>query len=110
MKFLRGMSSGTQGCYLSLQVMKLFLHVLDQIHSMNFLLFKNYVLFLLLARKLLNCHEGKGLEKEQYDEKIRKLHLKRLVSCGLSAEDYPLLLGRRFTVCASIYFLVFYLG
>ena len=54
MKFSMGISSCTQGCYLSLQVMKLFLHVLDQIHSMNFLLFKNFVLFLLLTQNLLN--------------------------------------------------------
>ena len=84
--------------------MKLLLHVLDQIHLMNFLFFKNYILFILLPRNLLICHEVKGIEKEQYYEKIRKLHLKRLVSCGLSAEDYPLLLGRRFSVCTSIFF------
>ncbi|KAG5545930.1 hypothetical protein RHGRI_018182 [Rhododendron griersonianum] len=44
---------------------------------------------------LWNLHEGKGPEKEKYEEKIRKLHLKRVAfrTMWLSAEDYPLLLG-----------------
>lgn len=39
--------------------------------------------------------EGKGPEKEKYEEKIRRLHLKRVAfrTMWLSAEDYPLLLG-----------------
>ncbi|KAL3639264.1 hypothetical protein CASFOL_017171 [Castilleja foliolosa] len=38
--------------------------------------------------------EGKGPEKEKYEEKIRKLRLKRVAfrTMWLSAEDYPLLL------------------
>ncbi|KAJ4719598.1 UDP-glycosyltransferase TURAN [Melia azedarach] len=38
---------------------------------------------------------GKGPDKEKYEEKIRRLHLKRVAFCimWLSAEDYPLLLG-----------------
>ncbi|KAL3613720.1 hypothetical protein CASFOL_041794 [Castilleja foliolosa] len=40
-------------------------------------------------------HEGKGPEKDKYEEKIRKLRLKRVAfrTMWLSAEDYPLLLG-----------------
>ncbi|THG03661.1 hypothetical protein TEA_022607 [Camellia sinensis var. sinensis] len=39
---------------------------------------------------------GKGPEKEKYEEKIRKLHLKRVAfrTMWLPAEDYPFLLGR----------------
>lgn len=39
--------------------------------------------------------EGKGPDKEKYEEKIRRLHLKRVAfrTMWLSAEDYPLLLG-----------------
>lgn len=46
-------------------------------------------------------HEGKGPEKEKYEEKIRRLHLKRVAfrTMWLSAEDYPLLLGRFFILC-----------
>ncbi|KAJ4837271.1 hypothetical protein Tsubulata_017328 [Turnera subulata] len=38
---------------------------------------------------------GKGPEKEKYEEKIRRLNLKRVAfrTMWLSAEDYPLLLG-----------------
>ncbi|KAF5948713.1 hypothetical protein HYC85_014670 [Camellia sinensis] len=45
---------------------------------------------------LLNLHKGKGPEKEKYEEKIRKLHLKRVAfrTMWLPAEDYPFLLGR----------------
>lgn len=40
--------------------------------------------------------EGKGPEKEKYEQKIRKLKLKRVAfrTMWLSAEDYPLLLGK----------------
>ena len=43
-------------------------------------------------------HEGKGPEKEKYEEKIKRFHLKRMAfrTMWLSAEDYPLLLGRLF--------------
>ncbi|XP_052179272.1 UDP-glycosyltransferase TURAN [Diospyros lotus] len=45
--------------------------------------------------RLLFIITGKGPEKEKYEEKIRKLHLKRVAfrTMWLSAEDYPLLLG-----------------
>lgn len=40
-------------------------------------------------------HEGKGPEKEMYEEKIKRLNLKHVAfrTMWLSAEDYPLLLG-----------------
>ena len=43
-------------------------------------------------------HVGKGPEKQKYEEKISRLHLKRVAfrTMWLSAEDYPLLLGRSF--------------
>ncbi|KAK4594577.1 hypothetical protein RGQ29_018313 [Quercus rubra] len=45
--------------------------------------------------RLLFIITGKGPEKEKYEEKIRRLHLKRVAfrTMWLSAEDYPLLLG-----------------
>ncbi|KAM7270035.1 hypothetical protein ACFE04_029249 [Oxalis oulophora] len=45
--------------------------------------------------RLLFIITGKGPEKEKYEEKIRKLRLKRVGfrTMWLSAEDYPLLLG-----------------
>ncbi|KAK6157477.1 hypothetical protein DH2020_011725 [Rehmannia glutinosa] len=45
--------------------------------------------------RLLFIITGKGPEKEKYEEKIRKLSLKRVAfrTMWLSAEDYPLLLG-----------------
>ncbi|GFZ12353.1 UDP-Glycosyltransferase superfamily protein [Actinidia rufa] len=48
-----------------------------------------------LYPRLLFIITGKGPEKEQYEEKIRKLRLKRVAfrTMWLSAEDYPLLLG-----------------
>ncbi|KAJ9159770.1 hypothetical protein P3X46_025247 [Hevea brasiliensis] len=48
-----------------------------------------------LYPRLLFVITGKGPEKETYEEKIRKLHLKRVAfrTMWLSAEDYPLLLG-----------------
>ncbi|GFZ12270.1 UDP-Glycosyltransferase superfamily protein [Actinidia rufa] len=48
-----------------------------------------------LYPRLLFIITGKGPEKEQYGEKIRKLRLKRVAfrTMWLSAEDYPLLLG-----------------
>jgi beta-1,4-mannosyltransferase len=48
-----------------------------------------------LYPRLLFIITGKGPEKEKYEEKIRKLHLKRVAfrTMWLSAEDYPLLLG-----------------
>lgn len=48
-------------------------------------------------------HEGKGPEKEKYEEKIRRLHLKRVAfrTMWLSAEDYPLLLGMFFFLVSS---------
>lgn len=54
-----------------------------------------------IGLKLWNLHEGKGPEKEKYEEKIRKLHLKRVAfrTMWLSAEDYPLLLGRFMFFC-----------
>lgn len=44
---------------------------------------------------LLFIITGKGPEKEKYEEKIKKLNLKRVSfrTMWLSAEDYPLLLG-----------------
>ena len=50
-------------------------------------------------------HEGKGPEKEKYEEKIRRLHLKRVAfrTMWLSAEDYPLLLGRFFILCFVLF-------
>lgn len=46
----------------------------------------------------ISFHEGKGPEKEKYEDKIRRLHLKRVAfrTMWLSAEDYPRLLGRVF--------------
>lgn len=40
-------------------------------------------------------HEGKGPQKEKYEEKLRMLRLKCVAFCTmwLSAEDYPRLLG-----------------
>ncbi|KAL6999763.1 chitobiosyldiphosphodolichol beta-mannosyltransferase [Sarracenia purpurea var. burkii] len=48
-----------------------------------------------LYPRLLFIITGKGPEKEKYEEKIKKLHLKRVAfrTMWLSAEDYPLLLG-----------------
>ncbi|KAG6730838.1 hypothetical protein I3842_01G099900 [Carya illinoinensis] len=48
-----------------------------------------------LYPRLLFIITGKGPEKEKYEEKIRRLHLKRVAfrTMWLSAEDYPLLLG-----------------
>ncbi|XP_022886450.1 UDP-glycosyltransferase TURAN-like isoform X3 [Olea europaea var. sylvestris] len=45
--------------------------------------------------RLLFIITGKGPEKEKYEQKIRKLSLKRVAfrTMWLSAEDYPLLLG-----------------
>lgn len=44
---------------------------------------------------MIKWTEGKGPEKEKYEERIRKLSLKRVAfrTMWLSAEDYPLLLG-----------------
>lgn len=41
--------------------------------------------------------KGKGPEKEKYEEKIKKLNLKRVAfrTMWLSPEDYPLLLGEQ---------------
>ncbi|CAK7327701.1 unnamed protein product [Dovyalis caffra] len=48
-----------------------------------------------LYPRLLFIITGKGPEREKYEEKIRRLHLKRVAfrTMWLSAEDYPLLLG-----------------
>ncbi|KAM1792011.1 UDP-glycosyltransferase TURAN-like isoform X1 [Malus sylvestris] len=48
-----------------------------------------------LYPRLLFVITGKGLEKQKYEEKISRLHLKRVAfrTMWLSAEDYPLLLG-----------------
>ncbi|XP_077239802.1 UDP-Glycosyltransferase superfamily protein isoform X2 [Tasmannia lanceolata] len=48
-----------------------------------------------LYPRLLFVITGKGPEREKYEEKIKKLHLKRVAfrTMWLSAEDYPLLLG-----------------
>ncbi|EOX92604.1 UDP-Glycosyltransferase superfamily protein [Theobroma cacao] len=48
-----------------------------------------------LYPRLLFVITGKGPEKEKYEEKIKKLNLKRVAfrTMWLSAEDYPLLLG-----------------
>jgi len=48
-----------------------------------------------LYPRLLFIITGKGPEKQKYEEKIRRLHLKRVAfrTMWLSAEDYPLLLG-----------------
>ncbi|KAK2998202.1 hypothetical protein RJ639_024487, partial [Escallonia herrerae] len=48
-----------------------------------------------LYPRLLIIITGKGPEKEKYEEKIRKLNLKRVAfrTMWLSSEDYPLLLG-----------------
>ncbi|KAI4355004.1 hypothetical protein L6164_003823 [Bauhinia variegata] len=48
-----------------------------------------------LYPRLLFIITGKGPEKEKYEEKIKRLHLKRVAfrTMWLSAEDYPLLLG-----------------
>ncbi|KAB1216953.1 Chitobiosyldiphosphodolichol beta-mannosyltransferase [Morella rubra] len=45
--------------------------------------------------RLLFIITGKGPEKEKYEDKIRRLHLKRVAfrTMWLSAEDYPRLLG-----------------
>ncbi|XP_048333901.2 UDP-glycosyltransferase TURAN isoform X1 [Ziziphus jujuba] len=48
-----------------------------------------------LYPRLLFIITGKGPEKEKYEEKIRRLRLKRVAfrTMWLSADDYPLLLG-----------------
>ncbi|GAB4833757.1 hypothetical protein Ancab_032007 [Ancistrocladus abbreviatus] len=48
-----------------------------------------------LYPRLVFVITGKGPEKEKYEEKIRKLRLKRVAfrTMWLSAEDYPLLVG-----------------
>lgn len=48
-----------------------------------------------LYPRLLFVITGKGPEKQKYEEKLRKLKLKRVAfrTTWLSAEDYPLLLG-----------------
>ncbi|CAH9106489.1 unnamed protein product [Cuscuta epithymum] len=48
-----------------------------------------------LYPRLLFIITGKGPEKEKYEQKIRKLNLKRVAfrTMWLSAEDYPVLLG-----------------
>ncbi|GLU17996.1 hypothetical protein SLE2022_343200 [Rubroshorea leprosula] len=48
-----------------------------------------------LYPRLLFIITGKGPEKEKYEEKIKRLNLKRVAfrTMWLSAEDYPLLLG-----------------
>ncbi|KAK9674543.1 hypothetical protein RND81_12G239800 [Saponaria officinalis] len=48
-----------------------------------------------LYPRLLFIITGKGPEKEKYEQKIKKLHLRRVAfrTMWLSAEDYPLLLG-----------------
>ncbi|XP_056172843.1 UDP-glycosyltransferase TURAN isoform X2 [Syzygium oleosum] len=48
-----------------------------------------------LYPRLLFVITGKGPDKEKYEQKIRKLNLKRVAfrTMWLSAEDYPLLLG-----------------
>ncbi|KAH9688350.1 UDP-glycosyltransferase TURAN [Citrus sinensis] len=48
-----------------------------------------------LYPRLLFIITGKGPDKERYEEKIRRLRLKRVAfrTMWLSAEDYPLLLG-----------------
>ncbi|TQE13666.1 hypothetical protein C1H46_000673 [Malus baccata] len=48
-----------------------------------------------LYPRLLFVITGKGPEKQKYEEKISRLHLKRVSfrTMWLSAEDYPLLLG-----------------
>ncbi|XVF14841.1 hypothetical protein REPUB_Repub09cG0096200 [Reevesia pubescens] len=48
-----------------------------------------------LYPRLLFIITGKGPEKEKYEEKIKRLNLKRIAfrTMWLSAEDYPLLLG-----------------
>lgn len=48
-----------------------------------------------LYPRLLFVITGKGPEKQKYEEKLRKLKLKRVAfrTMWLSAEDYPLLLG-----------------
>ncbi|WOG97851.1 hypothetical protein DCAR_0417192 [Daucus carota subsp. sativus] len=48
-----------------------------------------------LYPRLLFIITGKGPEKQKYEEKLRKLKLKRVAfrTMWLSAEDYPLLLG-----------------
>ncbi|KAJ0684286.1 putative chitobiosyldiphosphodolichol beta-mannosyltransferase [Helianthus annuus] len=48
-----------------------------------------------LYPRLLFVITGKGPEKEKYEEKIKKLNLKRVAfrTMWLSPEDYPLLLG-----------------
>nr|XP_011460733.1 PREDICTED: chitobiosyldiphosphodolichol beta-mannosyltransferase [Fragaria vesca subsp. vesca] len=48
-----------------------------------------------LHPRLLFVITGKGPEKQKYEEKIRRLKLKRVAfrTAWLSAEDYPLLLG-----------------
>lgn len=47
----------------------------------------------------LGSFEGKGPEKEKYEQKIAKLNLKRVAfrTMWLAPEDYPLLLGMRAT-------------
>lgn len=47
--------------------------------------------------------EGKGPEKEKYEEKIRRLNLKRVAfrTMWLPAEDYPLLLGNSFDLLSK---------
>jgi hypothetical protein len=89
----------TLGCYSSLQVIFLFASFSYQ----HFFCFPNECFCIFGMQQLLTCdltpsmNEGKGPEKEKYEEKIRRLHLKRVAfrTMWLSAEDYPLLLGSK---------------
>lgn len=60
------------------------------------ILLVNFSLHVVLT---LGSFEGKGPEKEKYEQKIAKLNLKRVAfrTMWLAPEDYPLLLGTRAT-------------
>lgn len=81
--------SNTLGYYLSLQVTAA--HVSKRDSTFHLLAnFDKHVFFLTLC-----FLEGKGPEKEKYEQKIAKLNLKRVAfrTMWLEPEDYPLLLG-----------------
>lgn len=72
-----------------------------------------YKILSLINLGLFEMNEGKGPEKEKYEQKIKKLNLKRVAfrTMWLPAEDYPLLLGRYFySICDSIHLMYVYMS
>lgn len=64
----------------------------DFVPVSNFIIFRCFCFW---SWAIYTVHEGKGPEKEMYEEKIKRLNLKHVAfrTMWLAAEDYPLLLG-----------------